>query len=171
MRKIMLTTTALLLAGAHLAQAKEYYIGGPAYQDDMEIVSNYLLGVTMAPMPPHMPTGQDTIHLEVDLHATANNRWGYPDQGWIPYVTIGYVLTKEGTDWSAKGTLLPMSANDGPHYADSLTMDGPGKYKVVYTFGAPSENGYYRHTDKETGIPPWWKPFTESFSFTYPVKN
>ncbi|MCB5945571.1 iron transporter [Acidocella sp. KAb 2-4] len=170
MRKIIAYSSALALI-ASAAQAKEYYVGGPDYQNDMEIVSSYLLGIQMAPMPPDMPMGADTIHLEVDLHATANNRWGYPDQAWIPYVTIGYVLTKEGTNWSHKGVLLPMSANDGPHYADSLAMDGPGKYHVTYTFQPPSVNGYYRHTDAATGIPPWWAPFTESFTFTYPVKG
>jgi len=169
MRKILLT--AVLAATASAAHAKEYYIGGPDHQDDMEIVTSYLLGIEMDPMPPHMPMGGDSIHLEVDLHATANNRWGYPDQSWIPYLTITYVLTKEGTDWTAKGTLLPMSATDGPHYANSLAMDGPGKYKVIYTFEPPSVNGYYRHTDAATGIPAWWKPFTETFSFTYPVKG
>jgi hypothetical protein len=166
-----LLATAAILAVAHGAQAKEYYIGGPDYKDSMEIVTSYLLGIEMDPMPPDMPMGTDAIHLEVDLHATANNQWGYDDQSWIPYVTISYVLTKQGTDWAAKGKLLPMSADDGPHYADSLAMDGPGKYTVVYTFQPPSVNGYYRHTDKATGIPPWWAPFTETFSFTYPVKS
>ncbi len=170
LRKIMLTAAVTLVAG-QMAQAKEYYIGGPDYQDNMEIVSSYLLGVQMDPMPPDMPMGADTIHLEVDLHATANNPWGYDSQSWIPYVTIDYVLTKAGTPWKATGKLLPMSANDGPHYADSLKMDGPGKYDVVYTFEPPSVNGYYRHTDAATGIPAWWKPFTKGFSFTYPVKS
>lgn len=166
-----LAATCIFLATASAAQAKEYYIGGPDYQDDMEIVSSYLLGIEMAPMPPDMPMGADTIHLEVDLHATANNRWGYGDQSWIPYITIGYVLTKDGTGWKHTGTLLPMSADDGPHYADSLAMDGPGKYTVTYTISNPSANGYYRHTDKATGIPPWWAPFTETFHFTYPVQG
>lgn len=156
---------------AAAAQAKEYYVGGPDYHADMEIVSSFLLGVEMSPTPPNMVMGPDTIHLEVDLHATANNRWGYPDQAWIPYVKISYILTKEGSSWSHKGVLLPMSANDGPHYAESLTMDGPGKYHVVYTFQPPSVSGYYRHKDAATGIPPWWKPFTEDFSFNYPAKS
>ncbi len=171
MLRRILAVTAATFALAQAAQAKEYYIGGPDYKNNMEIVTSYLLGIQMDPMPPDMPMGTDAIHLEVDLHATANNPWGYDDQSWIPYVTISYVLTKEGTGWTAKGKLLPMSADDGPHYADSLKMDGPGKYTVVYTFQPPSVNGYYRHTDKATGIPPWWAPFTETFSFTYPVKS
>lgn len=172
MRLLLAAATATALVLANAAHAKEYYIGGPDYQDSMEIVSSYLLSVQMDPMPPDMPmSGSDVIHLEVDLHATANNPWGYDDQSWIPYVTIDYVLTKEGTPWQHAAKLLPMSANDGPHYADSVEMDGPGKYKVVYTFEPPSVNGYFRHTDKETGIPAWWKPFSETFTFTYPVKG
>lgn len=170
MRKLIPLVSLFSLV-AMAAQAKEYYIGGPDHQDDMEIVSSYLLGVKMDPMPPDMPMGPDTIHLEVDLHATANNRWGYADQAWIPYVKISYTLTNEGTNWSHKGVLLPMSADDGPHYADSLAMDGTGTYHVLYSFEPPSVNGYYRHTDAATGIPPWWKPFTESFNFTYPAKG
>jgi len=170
LRKALLASilTGVLAQGA---AAKEYYIGGPDEQDSMEIVSSYLLNIQMDPTPPDMVMGPDTIHLEVDLHATANNPWGYDNESWIPYVTISYVLTKAGTDWKAAGKLLPMSANDGPHYADSLKMDGPGNYHVVYTFEPPSVNGYYRHTDAATGIPAWWSPFSKSFDFTYPVKS
>lgn len=170
LRKIL--AAAVLTGGlAHAALAKEYYIGGPDDQDDMEIVSSYLLNIQMDPMPPDMPMGPDTIHLEVDLHATANNPWGYDNESWIPYVTIDYVLTRQGSPWMAHGKLWPMSADDGPHYADSLKMDGPGNYRVVYTFEPPSVNGYYRHTDAATGIPAWWTPFSKSFDFAYPAKS
>jgi uncharacterized protein involved in high-affinity Fe2+ transport len=171
MSRKALTVAILTFGLAHGALAKEYYIGGPDYQDDMEIVSSYLLNIQMDPMPPNMVMGPDTIHLEVDLHATANNPWGYDNESWIPYVTIDYVLTKKNSPWTAQGKLLPMSANDGPHYADSLKMDGPGDYHVAYTFEPPSVNGYYRHTDQATGIPAWWAPFSKSFDFTYPVKS
>jgi uncharacterized protein involved in high-affinity Fe2+ transport len=46
----------------------------------------------MAPMPPDMPTGQDVIHLEADVHATADNVYGYPDGSWVPYLAIEYSL-------------------------------------------------------------------------------
>src|SRR5579875_2700286 len=90
-----------------LAQAREYYVGGPVHQHDMEIVANYLVGIEMAPMPPGMPMGPDVIHLEADVHATADNRHGFADGAWIPYLTIDYTLAKEGTDWRASGKLLP----------------------------------------------------------------
>jgi hypothetical protein len=49
-------------------------------------------------------------------------------------------------------------------------MNGPGTYKVTYGFKSPEANGFYRHTDQETGVPAWWQPFSETFTFMYPQK-
>lgn len=159
-----------LFALAPAANAREYFVGGPVHQHDMEIVANYLVGIEMAPMLEHMPHGQDVIHLEADVHATADNVYGYPDGAWIPYLTIDYTLEKVGTDWKASGTLRPMTAKDGPHYADNVQMNGPGQYKVTYGFTSPEKAGFLRHVDDETGVSPWWPPFSQRFTFTYPQK-
>jgi periplasmic iron binding protein len=143
---------------------------GLVHQYDMEIVANYLVGIEMAPMPPGMPMGEGVIHLEADVHATADNVYGYPDGAWVPYLTIEYTLEKQGSDWKAHGKLWPMTAKDGPHYADNVKMAGPGKYALTYRFLPPEANGFLRHVDKETGVPPWWKPFSEKFTFDYPQK-
>jgi uncharacterized protein involved in high-affinity Fe2+ transport len=159
---------ALSLIAAGPAGAKEFFIGGPVHQHDMEIVANYLVGIEMAPMLPGMVMGPDTIHVEADVHATADNAYGYPDGAWVGYLTIAYTLKKDGTDWQASGTLRPMQARDGSHYADNVRMDGPGKYSLTYRFTPPDAAGFLRHVDKETGVPAWWAPFSQSFSFTYP---
>ena len=117
-----------------------------------------------------MAMGADVIHLEADVHATADNVYGYPDGAWVPYLTIEYGLQKVGADWHAEGKLRPMIAKDGPHYAENIKMDGPGKYKLVYKFTSPEAAGFLRHTDKETGVPGWWAPFSQEFSFSYPQK-
>lgn len=162
---------AALMAFPVAAGAKEYFIGGPVHQHDMEIVANYLVGITMSPMPPGMPmTGPDVIHLEADVHATADNVYGYPDAAWVPYLTIAYKIEKPGTNWSVSGVLDPMTAKDGPHYAKNVRMNGPGKYRLTYRFSPPDTNGFLRHTDAETGVPKWWTPFSEAFTFTYPQK-
>ncbi len=166
---VLLGAAAIALASPS-AMAREYFIGGPVLKNDMQIVANYLEGVEMAPMMPNMQHGPGVVHIEADIHATADNSWGYPDGAWIGYLTVGYTLTKDGSDWKATGTLKPMNAKDGPHYADNVKMNGPGKYHVTYTISNPQENGYYRHTDKETGIKDWWKPFEEKFDFDYPQK-
>ena len=168
--KAMTLAAACGLVFAHAAQAREYFVGGPVHQHDMEIVANYLVGIEMAPAMAHMPTGPDVIHLEADVHATADNVYGYPDGAWVPYLTVNYSLQKVGTNWKAEGVLHPMEARDGPHYADNIKMDGPGKYKVTYKFSSPESNGFYRHIDKETGVPVWWAPFSQDFTFTYPQK-
>jgi uncharacterized protein involved in high-affinity Fe2+ transport len=150
------------------AAAKEYYVGGPLHEHDMEIVANYLIGIEMAPMTPQMAMGADVIHLEADIHATADNIYGYPDGGWVPYLKVEYTLEKQGAGWKSSGTLKPMIAKDGPHYADNVKMNGPGQYHVTYRLSPPVSNGFIRHTDKETGVPDWWKPFSVDFKFKYP---
>ena len=103
--------TAGLMVIASGASAKEYFVGGPVQQHDMEIVANYLVGIEMAPMTAEMVHGADVIHLEADVHATADNVGN-----WVPYLSIGYTLEKVGSDWRSTGTRRPMTAKDGPHY-------------------------------------------------------
>lgn len=166
-----LAVAVAALAAAQPAAAREYFVGGPVHVQDMEIVANYLVGVQMAPMTKGMVmTGPDVIHLEADVHATADNKYGYPDGAWVAYLTIQYLVQKVGTNWQATGVLKPMTAKDGPHYADNIRMDGPGKYKVTYRFTSPESNGFYHHIDKETGVPGWWSPFAVAFNFDYPKR-
>jgi len=172
MRLALVPAASILLLGAPLltetAQAREYPVGGPVHAHDMEIAANYLVGVDMAPMSADMPMGTDVIHLETDVHATADNVWGFPDEAWVPYLAIDYTLTKAGAAWKAQGRLAPMTAKDGPHYARNVKMDGAGTYTVVFRYASPEANGFLHHTDKETGTPGFWQPFTESFTFKYP---
>ena len=165
-----LTGAAIASGLAQPAAAREYFVGGPVHIQDMEIVANYLVGVQMAPMSRGMVQGPDVIHLEADVHATADNKYGYPDGAWVAYLTINYLVEKVGTPWRATGVLKPMTAKDGPHYADNIKMAGPGRYKVTYRFTSPESNGFYHHVDKETGVPGWWAPFNTAFVFTYPKR-
>src|ERR1700704_4381863 len=131
----MAAVAAMVLAPA--AGAREYFVGGPVHKNDMEIVANYLVGVEMAPMTPGMMHGADVIHLEADVHATADNVYGFPDGAWVAYLTIAYTIEKQGSGWKASGTLKPMTAKDGPHYADNVKMNGRGNHKVPSPFKAP----------------------------------
>ena len=162
-------TLAAMLAAAAPTQAREYFVGGPVHRNDMEIVANYLIGIEMAPMT-SMVHGADVIHLEADVHATADNVYGFPDGAWVPYLTIDYRLEKLGSDWHAEGVLRPMTAKDGPHYAENVKMNGPGKYKLTYRFHPPAGSNFFRHVDQETGVPEWWQPFSEEFTFDYPQR-
>jgi uncharacterized protein involved in high-affinity Fe2+ transport len=171
MRVIIASLASMALLAAPLAAlAREYPVGGPVQAHEMEIAASYLTGIEMAPMPADMAMGPDAIHLETDVHATADNHWGFADGAWIPYLTIDYTIKKIGSDWHQSGRLLPMTAKDGPHYANNVKMPGPGKYTVTFRYAPPVTNGFLRHVDAETGVPTWWPPFTETFTFTYPQK-
>lgn len=170
MRGFAVTLIFGLAAHSAPGAAREYYIGGPVKTHDMEIVGNYLTGIEMAPMPPGMVHGPDVIHVEADVHATADNPNGFADGAWIPYLSVDYTIEKVGSSFRASGMLKPMVAKDGPHYADDVKMDGAGNYRITYTFTPPQGTSFYRHVDQETGVPEWWKPFSQSFTFPYPQK-
>jgi uncharacterized protein involved in high-affinity Fe2+ transport len=171
MMKALLAAGALaaLCTGAQAAQ--EFYIGEPVVKDGMQIVPNYLTGIEMDRMPPGMAMGKNAVHLEADVHATDAEKHGFHEDAWIPYLTIKFTLTKPGTTFKATGQLYPMTAGDGPHYANNVAMDGPGQYKLTYEILPPSSNGFIRHTDKASGVPGWWKPITTSWDFDYPSKT
>ncbi len=39
--------------------------------------------------------------------------------------------------------------------------------KIAYRFTPPEANGFYRHTDQDTGVPEWWSAFSQEFTFDY----
>jgi periplasmic iron binding protein len=167
------TAVGFLVAAAAAvtpAAAKEFYVGEPIVQNDMQIVPHYLLGIVMSPMPKGAAMGPDAVHLEVDVHATKDDKHGFADGEWIPYLTISYTLEKVGSKLKRSGKLLPMTAGDGPHYANNVAMMGEGDYRLTYTFAPPSHAGFLRHVDQATGVPDWWQPFSESWTFHFPSK-
>ncbi len=150
--------------------AKEYPIGQPQKVAGMEVAAVYLQPVEMDP-PGMMRDAKDSdVHLEADIKAAKDNPNGYAEGDWVGYLVVNYELTKAGDSRTIKGSLMPMVANDGPHYGDNVKMMGPGKYKLKLTVMPPSENPHVhfgRHVDKETGVGPWFKTFSVDYDFTY----
>lgn len=159
------------LSFAPAAGAREFPIGEPVEREGLQIVPHYLEGIEMSPMPTGMEMGAGAVHLEADVHATRDEKHGYPEDAWVPYLTIRYTLTKEGTRVRKTGTLAPMIARDGPHYANNVRMAGPGRYHLTYSILPPSAKGFVRHVDAATGVPDWWKRITVEWTFDYPVKE
>jgi hypothetical protein len=158
-----LAVSALLAAAPALAAERP--IGEPTEKNGMTIGAVYLQAVKMEP---HHPGHDNTdIHLEADVKGAKGNPNGFGAGEWIPYLGITYELSKQGGSYKKSGTLVPMVANDGPHYGDNIKLDGPGKYHLVYRFAPPSAQGFLRHVDKETGVGKWWEPFTLEYDFTY----
>jgi hypothetical protein len=152
------------------ATAKEYPIGTSQEKNGMEIGAVYLQPIEMDP-PGVMRSAKDSdVHLESDIKAAKDNKNGFAQGDWIPYLAVGYELRKLDGNETRKGEFMPMVANDGPHYGDNVKMMGPGKYRLTLTIAPPDENKHThfgRHVDKETGVAPWFKTFAVEYGFTY----
>ena len=61
------------------AVAKEFYVGEPVVKNDMQLVPHYLLGIEMAPMVKGMDMGPKAVHLEIDVHATKDDKHGFKE--------------------------------------------------------------------------------------------
>lgn len=158
------------VVSSSVAIAGEKPIGLPQTAGGMEIAAVYLQPIEMEPTggPHAMRARKDAdIHLEADIAAAAGNPNGFGVGEWIPYLTIGYKLVKEGSGETIKGMMGAMVASDGPHYGDNVKLAGLGKYKLTITIANPEKAGFGRHTDKETGVGKWFKPVTVSYDFTY----
>lgn len=107
------------------------------------------------------------IHLEAAVLATSENDWGFPEGAWVPYLQIHYRVTKADNDYETAGVLIPMAANDGPHYGNNVKLDGPGKYRLQLHVSPPDGAVFMRHFDKETGVDSWWETFAIEREFTF----
>jgi uncharacterized protein involved in high-affinity Fe2+ transport len=163
--------TPWVLLGALLsggAQALEVPIGKPQIKFGMEVAAVYLQPVPMDPPGMMRAVADSDIHLEVDIRAQSDNANGFADGAWIPYLGIRYEISKQGGASAVAGDLMPMVANDGPHYGDNVKLMGPGRYTLRLTISPPGPASHFgRHTDKETGVGAWFKPFSVDYEFTY----
>ncbi len=167
------TTGIAVLAACSIASGafgKEYPIGVAQEKEGMHIAAVYLQPIEMDP-PGMMRDAKDSdIHLEADIKASKSNPNGFAEGDWMPYLQVGFELVKENDKQTLKGELMPMVANDGPHYGDNVKLFGPGKYKLILTITPPNENPHAhfgRHVDKETGVGPWFKTFSVDYEFVY----
>jgi uncharacterized protein involved in high-affinity Fe2+ transport len=160
-----------LLVGATLgsttpAFALEYPIGKPQIRAGMEVSAVYLQPVPMEPDGMMRAVRDSDIHLEADVKAQSDNPNGFPDGTFVPYLDVHYEIAKEGSGQPIRGELMPMVANDGPHYGDNVKLQGAGKYHLRITMAPPGSH-FGRHTDKETGVGPWFAPFTLDYEFAF----
>ncbi|HBG46542.1 MAG TPA: hypothetical protein DDW94_06070 [Deltaproteobacteria bacterium] len=161
---------AFIVLYSPAAFALEVPIGLPQPLFGMDISAVYLQPIEMEPKDgPHAMLSREKsdIHIEADIRASENNPNGFAAGEWIPNLTVTYTLIKLDTNQKIEGHLAPMVANDGPHYGDNVKMLGAGKYKVIYRIENPLKQGFGRHTDRETGVRPWFKPFEVEWEFTY----
>lgn len=171
MQSVQGWVAAALLAGmAWGAQAAETPIGKPQVQGGMEVAAVYLQPIEMEPAGMMREAKASDIHLEADIRAVKGNTNGFGEGDWIPGLVVRYKLVKAGDPKAIEGDMMPMVASDGPHYGDNVKLMGPGQYRVKYTILPPSENPqahFGRHTDRLTGVRPWFRTFDVEYEFTY----
>ncbi len=159
----------LLLLGVlipSMALADDVQIGKATQKNGMEIAAVYIQPVKME--PEHSTTSDKAdIHLEADIAALKDNPHGFAEGSWVPYLNIRYQITQEKTGWKKEGVLMPMVASDGPHYGDNVALNGAGNYTLIFSFTPPEGHSFMRHVDKETGVAPWWEPFTLNYDFAW----
>ena len=169
MKRLILCCAVGAILGTTSAMATEYPIGAPQERAGMEIGAVYLQPVTMEPKGMMRPAAESDVHLEADIHALADNPNGFAEGDWMPYLVIRYQVTKQGGA-TFSGDLMPMVASDGPHYGDNVKLDGPGRYTVRFTISPPTADAHShfgRHTDRLTGVGPWFEPFTVEYQMVY----
>jgi hypothetical protein len=161
---------SLLVLFALPAQAA--VIGGPLLREGMEIVPSTETAVVLDRTPASMSRAADAVFLIADVHATRDEPHGFPEHAFIPYLSISYVLTKEGAPtFKQSGLLYPVASKQGPRYAAGVAMEGPGDYHLIYLVSPPNSHGMIRQTGKDNGVPDWWKPITVAWTFTYSGPN
>ena len=150
------------------AEAEAAIIGGPLLRDGMDIVPGVLTGAELDRLS--LTKGAQFVLLVADVHAARDEAHGFAEHSFIPYLSVSYVLTKEDMPTFKKaGLLYPLATKDGPHYAAPAEFAGTGVYHLTYIISPPSSHGMIRLTDRENGVPDWWKPITASWTFTFPM--
>lgn len=169
MRRILITAAVGMgaVSAIGLAAADEHPAGDPVQINGMEVAGVFLQPVKMDPAMSGQDAAKTDIHLEADIAALPGNENGFEAGAWMPYLSVDYTLAKKDSDWKSNGKFMPMVASDGPHYGANVKLDGPGEYQVTFKISPPSQNGFMRHFDKETGVAEWWAPFTYEGSFIF----
>ena len=159
---------AVFFASMLVTPALAVGIGSPVARDGLEITPSYQPNVTLDRMM--APPG--SIHLEADVRAGKDEPHGFVPGAFIPYLTINWSLTRDDNPTFKKsGLLYPMVSKAGPHYGAAAELSGPGTYHLTTIISPPTSHGLLRHTDKDSGVPEWFKPITTSWTFIYPEKT
>ncbi|WP_440682348.1 iron transporter [Cysteiniphilum halobium] len=150
-------------------------------------IESDLIWVEPVTMEPNATTGivahgpkhnrQPDIHNELDQHELKGTKMGFGAGGWIPNCQVACVIVKGqktpladkngNKPWFVVFSMMSMVANDGPHYGRNVALDGPGIYYETCQVNPPDWLGFFRHTDKASGVSPFFKPYEISGKFPF----
>ena len=152
-----------LVDNSNRPRLQEFPIGDSVQQNHLDIAAVWLNAIQMDDLPPS-PT--PLIHVEADIKATANNPNGFALDEFVPYLKVKYTLEPAaGGSPIGQGEMIPMVAIDGLHYGASMELPPPGSYRLTYHIEPPSAGGLGRHSDRASGVAPWWEPFDAVFEW------
>jgi uncharacterized protein involved in high-affinity Fe2+ transport len=147
---MMLSVSAFALAEEAGFDEFELGVEGEQTVDFMTMAMVYFQPVDMAPSDLAASKEDSDLHIEVDL--TANeNPYSFPVDGWVPYLSIDFVIRDLEGKEVYSGSMMPMAASDGPHYGNNIALE-EGEYDIKLSIKSPAENGYPLHVDSETGV-------------------
>ena len=167
MAAMMLMSMSAFALAEEEAGFDEYELGVEGEQEVgfMTMAMVYFQPVDMAPAENATPKEGSDLHIEVDL--TANeNPFGFPVDGWVPYLSIDFVIKDLEGKEVYSGSMMPMAASDGPHYGNNIPLP-EGEYTVTLYIKSPAENGYLLHVDAETGVEAkefWTEPLSATWT-------
>ncbi|MDR2048886.1 MAG: iron transporter [Treponema sp.] len=148
---------------------EEFPLGDEIELFPLNVAGVYFQPVDMLPAGASLPAAQADMHMEADIAALEGNGLGYGAGDFVPYLTVRYEITKNGSSWKIDGTFMPMNASDGPHYGANLKLDGAGTYHIRFIIQNPDSQGYLLHIDQETGVPGrfWNQPLVAEWDFDW----
>ncbi|MDO5733695.1 MAG: iron transporter [Eubacteriales bacterium] len=136
----------------------EIEIGDLQIAGPFQVQLVYFQGVDMIPAGKQPSADESDMHLEADIHLLPEFApqfgFGAGEDIWPAYLTVDYkVLSEDGQTEITSGSMMPMNADDGPHYGINIKkgLIPVGKYQIVLEF-RPSDD-YLLHVDSETGVP------------------
>jgi uncharacterized protein involved in high-affinity Fe2+ transport len=98
---LMSVNFAIAALGSTAAQAAEFYMGEPVEKEGMQFSPAYLTGIQMDRHRAGMSMDPKAIHIEIDIHAAKGEKHGFPEDAWIPYLTVKLTVEKVGAPYRA----------------------------------------------------------------------
>lgn len=158
--------------------AKEVSLGAPIDRQDagLAIAASYeaplpIEGIDSTGRPLFLSPANADLFLVVDARGARGNKNGFGAGEFIPYLSVSYTLKRDGGPEAQQGQLHPLVARQGMRYGNNVKIAEPGTYTLSLTFEPPIKVGFGRHTDRETGVARWWKPFQVEWTFAYPLST
>lgn len=169
-----LSLCSTLVLALPAGTAEEVTLGAPMTKQDAGLVMKATYSPPVA-IEASGPRGQPLflapdkadLFLGVDVRAAKGNKNGYGAGEVVPYLTVAYALVRPGGSRPQRGQLHAVATTQGLRYGNNVKLSGPGIYTLTLTMESPLKVGFGRHTDLETGVGRWWKPFQAEWTLKY----